>query len=326
MRAPALALARIARGGAIAGQRAQSTEATTQVGAHLERCGAVWGKAAAVPPVETSADSKTFSWRLELPPEILETFRQGEMIESQAFAIAPNSIARFQLYPKGDAGCKAKGMCSLWLLSDQDTLDGLRLRIGDTVRPAGHSEFCELADGVVDVGLELTTLLQPMPRPRVRQSLQLTGLQQADWRIYSLRDLYQHASVGGAGAELVTSPPFRFHHVLLGDMYLEMVLGLPYPTHCTFFFQCRVPTMQLRVSLQVGDFFKRSFVAAGRRTRVEDLREDNCLQVNLAAPGVLTAEGDLIIQCTLEEVISLPQNLHHMIPQLDARTKWPKRI
>merc|ERR1712217_193182 len=100
-------------------------------------------------------------------------------------------------------------------------------------------------------------------------SLKLIGLEQAEWQIFQVK---QRLSAG----ELVTSPPFRFHHVLLGDMYLELLPGVPHPEHCTIFFRCRVPTMQLRVGIAVGTSFSKSFVALGKSTYEDDLKAGNC--------------------------------------------------
>lgn len=84
--------------------------------------------------------------------------------------------------------------------------------------------------------------------------------------------------------------------------------------------------MKLQVDMEAGSAFQKSFVASGMSSHQLDQMNGNCLQVNLAAPGVLNPDGDLTVRCRLEKVISLPANLQHMIPQLDARAKWPKRL
>merc|ERR1712157_18781 len=123
----------------------------------------------------------------------------------------------------------------------------------------------------------------------------------------------------GTAGVLTSSPPFRFHHVLLGDMYLELLPGVPHPEHCTVFFRCRVPTMKLRVGIAVGTSFSKSFVALGKSTYEDDLKAGNCLQVNIDAPGVLGPDGSLTVRCALEEVATIPATLRDMIPKLDER-------
>jgi len=227
-------------------------------------------------------------------------------------------------------------MCSLWLWTDSHTIRRFRLRAGNVEREGGASAFCRLedalCDGMLKVGLQLeedvaaeqadaqvAPAAQEKAAATVHQSLQLTGLQLAEWRIF---DVEQLLSTG----ELVTSSPFRFHHVLLGDMYLELLPGVPHPEHCTVFFRCRVPTMKLRVEITAGEAFSRSFVALGRSACEADLKDGNCLGVNLSAPGVLQTDGSLVVRCALEEVVLIPGALRDMIPKLDERAHWPKRL
>jgi len=177
-----------------------------------------------------------------------------------------------------------------------------------------------MRDGLLEVGLELDSEPASVSDPvEVQQSLQLTGLQRAEWQVFDVERLLRTG-------RLVTSPPFRFHHVLLGDMYLELQPGIPHAEHCTIFFRCRVPTMKLRVDITVGSTFSKSFVALGRSTRKADLEAGNCLGVNLYAPDVLRADGALTIRCALEEVVQIPATLRDMIPRLDERAHWPKRL
>lgn len=304
---------------------AHHSRTQTQFGAYLERSGTAGGDALEVPDVIISSDNCSFSWHFDLPQNFLSTSRSGMVIQSPPFNLGSGSQARFQFYPKGDSECQTQGMCSLWVLTDHQELSDLRLSINDIMRTSGSSEFCSLKDavrgGVVEVRLELTKRVAPQKPPPSRQSLQLTGLQLAQWKVYQLDEL-----LGKTPTALVTSQPFRFHHVLLGDMYLEAFLGVPYPEYCTLFFQCRVPTMKLQVDMEAGSAFQKSFVASGMSSHQLDQMNGNCLQVNLAAPGVLNPDGDLTVRCRLEKVISLPANLQHMIPQLDARAKWPKRL
>merc|ERR1712232_480869 len=109
-------------------------------------------------------------------------------------------------------------------------------------------------------------------------------------------------------------------------MYLELLPGTEHPELCTLFFRCRVPTMKLKVCLSVGDSFSNGFVSQGRYTPKQDLVSGNFLKVNLDAPDVLTDDGTLIVHCALEEVVSLPLALKDMIPKLDERAAWPKRL
>ncbi|CAJ1362018.1 unnamed protein product [Effrenium voratum] len=109
-------------------------------------------------------------------------------------------------------------------------------------------------------------------------------------------------------------------------MYLELVPGVQHPELCAVLFRCRVPTMQLQVTLSVGSSFSRTLVAQGKATLEEDLLAGHFLQVNLDAPGVLAEDGSLTVQCKLDEVVTIPQSLAQMIPALDQRVNWPKRI
>lgn len=326
----------------------------TQLGGYLERCGAIWGDAADVHEVQVSEDGLNFAWRIDLPIERLEALQCGEPLQSPPFALGPRSQGRFQVFPKGDAGTVSDGKAAVWLWTDcgSEELSALcgsggkpLLQVGSCEREGGSSEFCAIEDAVVDGVLHVNLRLQqPPPKeevvsaisqsvttpasthqtaaeasPHVQQSLQLTGLESAEWKIFGLGDVIK-------SGELMTSPPFRFHHVLLGDMYLELLPGDSHPELCTLFFRCRVPTMKLRVSLQVGDAFSKSFVSQGRHTYNEDLQSGQCLQVNVGAPDVVGPDGSLMVQCALEEVEAIPRQLKDMIPRLDERALWPKRL
>merc|ERR1712014_191047 len=131
------------------------------------------------------------------------------------------------------------------------------------------------------------------------------------------------AEEGNLG-QLISSPPFRFHHVLLGDFYLELLPGFPYRESCVILFRSRVPTMQLQISLSVGSAFSKTILALGKSSVEDDLKAASYLQVNLGAPGVIAEDGSLTVSCKLEEVVSIPAQLRGMIPKLNERTKWPK--
>lgn len=301
----------------------------TRLGAYLEKCGAVWSEVVDVHEVEVDEGKRRFSWRVDLPPDRLAAVRHGEPFDSPSFPLPNGGLGRFQLFPRGDANCRAEGFVSLWLCSDTQ-MGPFKLRLGSLEKPAGSSEFARLEDALEDNRLDVTLELQDLEvsaqetrdRVEVEQSLQLTGLQSAEWTLYQPERLMQH---GGATA-LLSSPPFRFHHVLLGDMYLEILAGAPHAKHCTIFFRCRVPTMKLKVGLAVGSAFSKSFVAKGRSTPDADIKAGDCLQVNLAAPGVLGDNGVLVVRCDLEEVVTIPATLRDMIPKLEERALWPKRL
>jgi len=84
--------------------------------------------------------------------------------------------------------------------------------------------------------------------------------------------------------------------------------------------------MQLRVDISVGDAFSKSFVALGRSTPAADSKNGACLGINLDAPNVLGNDGSLTVRCLLEEVVQIPPALRDMIPRLDERALWPKRL
>lgn len=306
--------------------RSAST-AVTPLGEYLQRCGATWGDSAFEEySVESADDGRTFTWRVDLPEDRLQNLREGEPIASPVFTFGPTGgRARFELYPKGD-GEKSQGACSLWLLTAEENLRPLSLRVGSSEeRKGGASSFCSLKEALAG-GSSLEVRLQfedcdaleaaTSDDTGVEQSLQLTGLDRAEWRIFGVKQVMKKE-------ELVSSPPFRFHHVLLGDMYLEL---LPGPELCTLFFRCRVPTMRLQVGISVGSMFSKSFVALGKADFKDDLQAGSCLEVNLDAPGVLSPDGSLIVNCALEKVVSIPSSLRDMMPRLDERALWPKRL
>jgi len=313
------------------GEAVRSSSSGTQLGEFLQRCGANWGDATEVHEVQRSACERNFTWKVDLPESRLQALRRGESLDSSTFTVSPGGRARFQLFPRGDGhGEDGEDSLSLWLWSDLKDLGSYSLHVGGVERSAGSSSFCRLSevlrDGEVQVELRLK---EPVPasstaqnaETAVKQSLQLTGLTQAEWHLFDARQLLRDG-------KLVTSPPFRFHHVLLGDMYLELQPGVPHPEMATVFFKCRVPTMRLRVGLTVGPAFSKSFVASGKSTHEADLKDGACLQVNLEAPGVLGDDEarDIVVKCTLEEVVSIPAPLQDMMPRLDERALWPKRL
>lgn len=127
-------------------------------------------------------------------------------------------------------------------------------------------------------------------------------------------------------SKAIESPPFRMHHVLLVDMYLEVHPNVPHEDYGTIFFRCRVPSMVLKIQICAGEAFSKTIMARGRATHAEDAAAGECLVVNFQAPGVFDSQGDLCITAKLEEVASLPKELHQMIPQLNERALWPKRL
>lgn len=322
---------RRADGRAAAAAAAARACSSSSLGKYLMRYGGdSWDEVEEVRQVEASADGKTFTWRQGLPADRLAAMSRGESLLSPPFALG-NGRARLQFYPKGDSSCATEGMCSLWLCTDAFDRVPMRLAVGGVEKPRGASEFCRLEDAMQGGSLEISLLLDvasealaetaAAPSVKVDQSLQLTGLEAADWVIFRAGELTSLRA-----GELVVSPPFRFHHVLLGDMYLELLPGYPHAEHCTIFFRCRVPTMRLRVGMAAGDAFSRSFEAKGRSTPEIDLKEGAYLQVNLDAPGVLSPDGSLRVRCALEEVVQIPPALRDMIPKLDERALWPKRL
>eukprot|EP00930_Biecheleria_cincta_P090283 TRINITY_DN79632_c0_g1_i1.p1 TRINITY_DN79632_c0_g1~~TRINITY_DN79632_c0_g1_i1.p1 ORF type:complete len:361 (-),score=59.36 TRINITY_DN79632_c0_g1_i1:74-1102(-) len=303
-------------------------ERSTSLGAYLQSCGAVWGDAFEVEPVQSSDDRRTHSWQVAMPPERLAGLRRADPLESAAFPLPGGSRGRFQFFPKGDSDCSDPGSCSLWLCSDARACGEVSLRIGDVVKPKGASEFCRLEDAIkgdiIEISLQLGQEKLEETTPAVEQSLRLSGLELAEWQLFGASSL-KAAQEGNLG-QLVSSPPFRFHHVLLGDFYLELLPGFPYPEHCVILFRSRVPTMQLQISLSVGSAFSKTILALGKSTVEDDLKAASYLQVNLGAPGVLAEDGSITVSCKLEEVVSIPAQLRGMIPKLNERTKWPKRI
>jgi len=309
------------------GRRCCGSSSATNLGKYLMRYGGnSWDQLTEVHQVQASPDGRAFRWQVNLPEERLAAMRRGESIESPPFALGPGGRARFQFFPKGDSDTSTEGMCSLWLCTDSYERAPLKLALGSTVRDSGSSEFCRLQDALKGNAVEVSLLLDAAggeelagPQVQVEQSLQLTGLEMAEWRIF-------RASTSLRRGELVVSPPFRFHHVLLGDMYLELLPGVPHDEHCSILFRCRVPTMKLRVGVSAGDAFARSFEALGKSTPEFDLQVGACLQVNLDAPGVMDSDGSLKVRCILEEVVQIPPALRDMIPKLDERALWPKRL
>eukprot|EP00435_Cladocopium_sp_Y103_P020495 s1379_g5.t1 len=285
-----------------------STPGRTTLGAYLERCGANWGDAYDVEPVQEAPGR--FTWRAEMPPERLAGLRAGDMLESPTFQLPGGCRGRFQLFPLGDSDSLAEGLCSLFLCADAPVLENFQLRLGRVTRDSGASEFCRLedraagaganfkqkkkvawgndtgepknvtretlvqetdcslvvkealADGFMEVSLELEQRPDvPFEPPEVEQSLFIEELQRAEWQLFQASRLKKAAVV-----QPLSSPPFRFHHVLLGDMYLELLPGVPHPEHCVVMFRCRVPTMRLQVTLSVGTSFSKTIIALGKST------------------------------------------------------------
>mmetsp|Transcript_75012 Transcript_75012/g.202660 ORF Transcript_75012/g.202660 Transcript_75012/m.202660 type:complete len:364 (-) Transcript_75012:104-1195(-) len=311
---------------------ATSTGGGTRLGQYLEACGANWGDAVEVQDIVASQDGQTFAWQVDLPPERLATIRPGDPIESRPFEFMSSGSsqgvrARFQLFPKGDSNASDPSHCSLWLSTDSRERLPIRLRLASTEREGGASDFCRLEDALSNGSLQVSVSLKDgrladasTDVQKVQQSLQLTDLKFAEWRLFNAQELFR-------AGKLVSSPPFRFHHVLLGDMYLEFQPGAPHPEHCAVFFRCRVPTMRLRVKLEEGSgSFSKTFEAVGRASGEDDLKQGRFLPVNMDAPNVFESDGSLIVRAALEEVVTIPAALRDMIPRLDERASWPKRL
>lgn len=317
-------------GTGVSGRRFSSLESgRTSLGAYLESCGAVWGDAYEAEPVQLADEGRRCSWRVAMPAERLASLRPGDMLESPTFTLPGGCRGRFQLFPKGETDEMEPGHCSLWLCADAPVLENIRLRLGKAEAPCGSATFCRLEDAlqgdVMDLSLELDTAeAAAQAPPEVEQRLLINDLQYAEWQLFQAWRINEKARGNGSG--FVSSPPFRFHHVLLGDMYLELIPDVPNKDLCAVMFRCRVPGLSMKVSLSIGTAFSKTLMSQGTATIQEDLVAGQYLQVNLRAPGVLAEDGSLTVQCALDQVVSMPRQLEEMIPRLDERVNWPKRI
>lgn len=306
--------------------------AGTRLGQYLEACGANWGgEAAEVHDVVASQDSRSFSWRVDLPVERLGAIRRGDVLESPPFELMQGDgrgvQVRFQFSPKGDLEASGDDRCSLWLCTNSREQLPVRLRLGTIECTSGASDFCRLEDVMRDGAVEVSLTVEcerPADtqggRTKVEQSLQLRGLEFAEWRLFNAADLLRRG-------QLVSSPPFRFHHVLLGDMYLELQPEAPHPGYAAIFFRCRVPTMRLKVQLESGGgSFSKTIEAIGRASGTEDLAQGRFLSMNMDVPTVFETDGSLLVRASLEQVVTIPPALRDMIPRLDERVNWPKRL
>ncbi|CAE7292218.1 unnamed protein product [Symbiodinium sp. CCMP2592] len=282
-----------------------------------------------VEPVQLADEGRRCSWRVAMPAERLASLRPGDMLESPTFTLPGGCRGRFQLFPKGETDEMEPGHCSLWLCADAPVLENIRLRLGSVEASRGSATFCRLEDAlqgdVMDLSLELDTAeAAAQAPPEVEQRLLISDLQYAEWQLFQAGRIDEKARVNGSG--FVSSPPFRFHHVLLGDMYLELIPDVPNKDLCAVMFRCRVPGLSMKVSLSIGTAFSKTLMSQGTATIQEDLVAGQYLQVNLRAPGVLAEDGSLTVQCALDQVVSMPRQLEEMIPRLDERVNWPKRI
>eukprot|EP00439_Symbiodinium_sp_Y106_P069806 s457_g12.t1 len=238
------------------GRRFSSLEpGRTSLGAYLESCGAVWGDAYEVEPVQLADEGRRCSWRVAMPAERLASLRPGDMLESPTFTLPGGCRGRFQLFPKGETDEMEPGHCSLWLCADAPVLENIRLRLGSVEAPRGSPTFCRLEDAlqsdVMNLSLELDTAeAAAQAPPEVEQRLLINDLQYAEWQLFQAGRIDEKARVNGSG--FVSSPPFRFHHVLLGDMYLELIPDVPNKDLCAVMFRCRVPGLSMKVSLSIG--------------------------------------------------------------------------
>ncbi|CAL1171662.1 unnamed protein product, partial [Cladocopium goreaui] len=164
-----------------------STPGRTTLGAYLERCGANWGDAYDVEPIQEA--SGRFTWRAEMPPERLAGLRAGDMLESPTFQLQGGCRGRFQLFPLGDSDSlvagrhgilgknhvakgaslatdftlPAEGLCSLFLCADAPVLENFQLRLGRVTRDSGASEFCRLEEALQDGFMEVSLELEQRP-------------------------------------------------------------------------------------------------------------------------------------------------------------------
>lgn len=305
----------------------------TTLAQYLDTCGASWEsieeRIEPVFPVEASEDGRSFSWKVNFSAGRLKRLQNETMVESPPFKLGNDANGRsingrLQLWPKGDANA-SQDSCSLWLCTDSRQDLPMKLTFGNVTREGGSSDFCRFDDVVQDDPMEVSVKLETnenssVSTAHVEQSLQMTGLQLAEWRLFNAAEVISNNSV-------VSSPPFRFHHVLLGDMYLEIHPGKPHQEHCALLFRCRIPMMRLMVNLQIGQgSFSKSFHAVGNRQTDRDINDGDFLTVNLSAPGVFEPDGSLVIRAALEEVVTLPNALRDMIPRLNERASWPKRL
>jgi len=110
--------------------------------------------------------------------------------------------------------------------------------------------------------------------------------------------------------EALISPPYRLHHVLLGDMWFELHPNTPHPRYASIFFRIGQPELVMQVRVRVGPFDKILTVSGGSDID-EARRTEQFLATNLEAPNVWSDlnNGELEITAELVNIAALPKGL-----------------
>lgn len=110
--------------------------------------------------------------------------------------------------------------------------------------------------------------------------------------------------------EPLVSPPFRLHHVLLGDMWFELHPNTPHPRYASIFFRIGQPELVMQVRVKVGPFDTTLNVTGG--ADIDDARKtESFLAANLEVPTVWSdlENGELNIIVELMNIVRLPKGL-----------------
>lgn len=129
------------------------------------------------------------------------------------------------------------------------------------------------------------------------------------------------------GPTKIISTPFRLHHVLLGDFWLEFVPHTPNPGYGSVFFKCGYPDLGVKVNLQLlgpeGDSsssespepsnFSKEFVSLGRASIKEDIDAGAYLSVNFNQADSWAGDGEIRVKAQLRELVKLPGKLRGVV-------------
>ena len=166
-----------------------------------------------------------------------------------------------------------------------------------------------------------------------QQSVDVYGESEATWTIrFDAGQNDFSKCFGGSDANTpLISTPFRLHHVLLGDFWLELHPNTPYPNFASVLFKCGYPGLVVQANVSVVGasapdadgvttpvvYCEKTITSTGQTPTEEDMKAGAFLSANfgegLAAspsePTCWSGAGEIMIMVKVDRILQMPSNL-----------------